>query len=787
MLPGLRPRAVLLAALLAGAAAGAAPLPPCEGEAQQAACGDIPWAFTLERSACCSAHAAAGAAPAGRGGGDHRGVAAAAAAEEDCPNAPPPELPPRGDLAAAASGAVAMGARYRAAPCVRWEAAHVPAFGPGAPRDVAALNAITQDVPLLDPGAVRRVKDEALRRLAPPQPPGGGRRRGRAPAGTGGDSAGGAGAPRSPLSSVWQRHQAWAATAPPRGAAGLHHPASTAGLAELAWLQHRLANGASPQAPALEQLLSGAGVPPKRYDGCWAPPTGCPADYDGPFPMRVASIRYGGLNDPALGACAPNYPAAAPPALCGHVSFVELDGQMVFKQALAFWATGNAAHAQIARRIFDGWAATNVQIGPALDGNGALEAAWGCASFARAVELLRSHPAWPAFGGAESYTVFVGWLRGVLLPPTDAWVAFKDPPASLGGWDGNVYSNWHASIAECWVAAGVVADDRGRYDAGVQLFHRTVAGFLKWGRGRWAEGGRLIGETTETLRDIYHTLFGLGGLLQAAEAAWQATDDASLYASGGHALAAALEVHAAIVLAGPYGNASALPPGFAPYDAMPPPPPGCVWRINLGSQLWGAVNASTGAWLPGGELRDGVKYLLGVKHIPVFELGYNHYAGRLGMALPQTRALLERYWPEHYELQWGSHTLTHAGSAATLWAPGVKPSTLCPGAADPPAEEPQPEPPAESPPPPVPEPPPPPSPPELPPPPPELPPPPPELPPPSPELPPETPRGPLPALPLPGAGEPRPVSLQLPAGGAAEPAGVPGLEARIVSSRSTEA
>jgi hypothetical protein len=86
--------------------------------------------------------------------------------------------------------------------------------------------------------------------------------------------------------------------------------------------------------------------------------------------------RYGGLNDPSQGQCAANYPAGAPRHICGHVSFVELDGQMSFKQALAFWATGHVRHARTALRIMSGWAAVNKVFGPALDGNGPLEAAW---------------------------------------------------------------------------------------------------------------------------------------------------------------------------------------------------------------------------------------------------------------------------------------------------------------------------------------------------------------------------------------------------------------------------
>ncbi|WIA43021.1 hypothetical protein OEZ86_009555 [Tetradesmus obliquus] len=489
-----------------------------------------------------------------------------------------------------------------------------------------------QIVPVLTKEAIVRIKAEALLQAAavpPPQPP---PTRDAAPllppesSSTSGSSSSSSSSNNGSISTdaaAWSRINS---------ISGFMHPGTCAGPAELAFMLQQLRSGSEPQASALHSLLTGLRVPPKVMDAVsgWAPPTDCsPDNYTGPYPMPVALIRYGGLNDPSQGQCAPNYPPGAPAHICGHVSFVELDGQMAFKQALAFWATGDARHAATALRIMGGWAAVNKVFGPAMDGNGALEAAWGCASLSRAMELLRAHPGWQQFGSDEVFQQFVAWMGGVLLPVTDAWVAFKTPPPQWGH-DGNVYANWHASIAECWMAFGILTDDRARYDRAVQLFHTTVAGYLKWGRGRWA-ANRLIGESTETLRDIYHTLFGLGSLLQTAEMAWQQDDD--LYSSSGHVLAAALEVHSRIVNAG--ADESLLPPNFRLFDSMPPPPEGCVWRINLGSQLWLAVNATTGAWVS--NLTDSFKYVLGSKYLPTgFEMGFNHYAGRLGMAMPET-------------------------------------------------------------------------------------------------------------------------------------------------------
>jgi hypothetical protein len=75
------------------------------------------------------------------------------------------------------------------------------------------------------------------------------------------------------------------------------------------------------------------------------------------------------------------------------------------------------------------------------------------------------------------------------------------------------------------MALGVLGNNRTMYNSGVNLFTSTVADYLKWGKGSFAvQNGnmtRLLGECSETMRDMYHSQFGLGGLLQAAEIAWQ--------------------------------------------------------------------------------------------------------------------------------------------------------------------------------------------------------------------------------------------------------------------------
>lgn len=54
--------------------------------------------------------------------------------------------------------------------------------------------------------------------------------------------------------------------------------------------------------------------------------------------------------------CHEKYPKDASQAICGHISLIELDGQMAYKQALAFWATGDEQYARNAFEIIDSWA-----------------------------------------------------------------------------------------------------------------------------------------------------------------------------------------------------------------------------------------------------------------------------------------------------------------------------------------------------------------------------------------------------------------------------------------------
>ena len=187
------------------------------------------------------------------------------------------------------------------------------------------------------------------------------------------------------------------------------------------------------------------------------------------------------------------------------------------------------------------------------------------------------------------------------------------------------------------------------------------------------------------MRDIYHSEFGLAGLIQTAELGWQQNRD--LYSYNNYAIAAAMELHARIINAGIIS--SLLPTGYTFYNQSrfpeapaPAAPVGCSWKWEMATQLWTSYTSTGGRCnynnTKSAELRDGKKYVVGSKFLSTaWEIGFNHYVGRLGMWLPETAALISKNWPDWYEFHWGLTTLTHADSATYLWRRGVTNSTIC--------------------------------------------------------------------------------------------------------------
>lgn len=215
--------------------------------------------------------------------------------------------------------------------------------------------------------------------------------------------------------------------------------------------------------------------------------------------------RYGGFNKARV--CPKSYPKSAPEYICSHIAFVEMDGQMSYKQAMAHLATRDAAYANNVLDIVEAWARNNKEWGVQKE-NGPLEAAWGVAAMARSLEMLKATDMsddedllskW-----LNTKRSFVRWYKTVIHPVMEYYVDVITQNALSAGTQ-TVYGNWHSSIAEAWMAVAVLTDDRTLYDKSLELFDSTVESYFRWGRDKDARDGRIVRECSETLRDLYHS------------------------------------------------------------------------------------------------------------------------------------------------------------------------------------------------------------------------------------------------------------------------------------------
>jgi hypothetical protein len=273
----------------------------------------------------------------------------------------------------------------------------------------------------------------------------------------------------------------------------------------------------------------------------------------------------------------------------GHDELVEKDGVMVYKQTLMWIVINDERYARNAAMIIDSWATNN----KAFHGkNAPLEGGWGIASFARSAELLKySWPGWQASGVEERFTA---WVNKLIMPNLQHDMLNKLPLA-----------NWQATVAECLAQLSVLTGDRALWGQAMTWWHKVMDAYIT-----------PCGECGETKRDLFHSQFGLGGLIQLAEMAWQQGVD--LYGYRNNILFTAMEFHAYIT--------------------------------------------------NGGKPKECCYDLKGVGFLPCgWEVGYNHYKGRMGWDMPNTAAMLAKHRPEDYVFHWGMGTLTHYRTAEVLY------------------------------------------------------------------------------------------------------------------------
>ena len=296
------------------------------------------------------------------------------------------------------------------------------------------------------------------------------------------------------------------------------------------------------------------------------------------------------------------------------------DAMAAYTDALMWSYTGNAAYGKMAIKILNAWSATfvNHKFDLGTYSDGVLQAAWAGSVFPRAAEIIR-YTYTPA-AGQETLDVprFSDMLTRAFLPLV------------INGWNG-AGANWLTSMAEATMAIGIFTDNRDTFNNGVGDWRGNIpaiiymagdknlnpvlagmpisppgtmydspkmtrAAFLNY----WHNPTKFIsGLEVETNRDINHMAMGFGGMINGAETARLQGID--LYGEQKARIVAGMELNTGYIYAAVKNGQN--------------PPPGWV-----GTQ---PINTTNGAWKI------------------TWEIGYNHFANRLGIPMPNTAKLLK--------------------------------------------------------------------------------------------------------------------------------------------------
>lgn len=287
------------------------------------------------------------------------------------------------------------------------------------------------------------------------------------------------------------------------------------------------------------------------------------------------------------------------------------DAVAAYTHALMWYVTRDDRYAKKAIQIMDAWSAV---LTDHTNSNAMLQTGWSGASFSRAAELIR----WTYGGTWSQLGRFQNLLRNVYLPEIRNGAGCKN-------------GNWELIMMDAMIGISVFLEDRASFDKAVSIWRGRVPGYVYqtsdgslpkapstctskdtrdelvayWqGQGTFADG-----LSQETCRDFGHTGWGLEAAAHVAETAWH--QGVNLYGEVEKRLTDGFYFHTK----------------FETGTAVP-------------------------SWLCKGSVNKGLG--------PVTEVAYNHYANRVGHAMPTTLRYTESKRPagvSHF-LAW--ETLTHA-------------------------------------------------------------------------------------------------------------------------------
>lgn len=264
------------------------------------------------------------------------------------------------------------------------------------------------------------------------------------------------------------------------------------------------------------------------------------------------------------------------------------DAIAAYAQSLLWYLTEDDVYARRSIAILNSW--SSLQGFTAGSDQDRLQAGWTGAVFASAAEIMRGHPDWTT----RDIERFRAMLRRAYYPQLK----------TASTWNGNV----DLTQIEALMAISVFNEDKEEFEQALdRLKIRNRAYFYLQSDGPLpasiaGDGGNpqafwsnpqlwIDGLTQETCRDNgHHAQFGIGSALHAAEIAWHQGVD--VYGENRERYTAAMELLAA--------------------------------QFLTGSMQGVSKNDSPTA-----------------NRFDAWEVGYNHYHGRMGIALPNTEKLIE--------------------------------------------------------------------------------------------------------------------------------------------------
>lgn len=281
-----------------------------------------------------------------------------------------------------------------------------------------------------------------------------------------------------------------------------------------------------------------------------------------------------------------------------------------YTQALLWRLGGDEAYARKSIAILDAW--SDLQGFTAGSDQDKLQAGWIGAVLAPAAEIMRGYSGWAPADISRLQAMFKR--------------AFYPQLMKASAWNGNV----DLTQIDAMLGIAVFNEDQALFDAGIARWKARVPSYIYLkaqgavpridGDGGnvqafWSNPTQWVdGLQQETRRDNgHHAQFGLGSALHAAETAWHQGVD--LYTAETARFTAALELMALQFLSGDMqGVCANAAPSADRYDA--------------------------------------------------WEIGFNHYHNRAGIALPNTeRLILTQIRPKASRTDWNLayETLTHTG------------------------------------------------------------------------------------------------------------------------------